>query len=81
VNPKSFAASPQEIHIGPGWFWWALIGVAVNLAGGVLWLGVGPALFISGGLTIGLSLSWISLFFWFSARWLAARASEQPADE
>ena len=79
MKPESFAASPHEIRIAPGWFWFAVIGIAMNLAGGLAWLGVGPALFISGALTVGLSSSWIALFLWFSARVVAARTVEQPA--
>jgi hypothetical protein len=81
VTPKSLAASPEGLRIGPGWAWCALIGIAVNLAGGCVWLGVGPALFITGGLAVALSYGWIALFFWFSARVVSARRSERPADE
>lgn len=78
MSPKGLATNSQDIRIEPGWFWWALIGIAVNLAGGVVWLGAGRALFIAGALTVAVSLSWISLFSWLAARVLAARTVKQP---
>lgn len=43
---------PSEIRLGPAWYWFGVLGVAVNFAGGVLWLGVGPALFVTGALLV-----------------------------
>ena len=71
MKETSLAASPQEIRIAPAGFSWGLIGIAVNFAGGELWLGPGPALFIAGALTVALSWWCIALFVWFSARWVA----------
>jgi hypothetical protein len=81
VNPKSLAASPQEFRVGPAWFVLAAVGVAVNFAGSWAWLGLGPALFLTGAAMVALAWGSVAFFLAIAVRWLAARASEQPADE
>jgi hypothetical protein len=53
----------------------------VNFAGSWAWLGLGPALFLTGAAMVALAWGSVAFFLAIAVRWLAARASEQPADE
>jgi hypothetical protein len=61
--------NPQHVRVGPAWFLIGVAGVAANFVGGWLWLGLGPALFVTGALAVALSWGSIAVFFWLVAHW------------
>jgi hypothetical protein len=64
--------SPQNINIGPFWFVVAVLGVGANFAGGCIWFGLGPALFITGALAVVLSWGSGALSLSLLVLWSAA---------
>jgi hypothetical protein len=54
-------APGPDIHIGQTWFVLGALGAAANFVGGWLWLGLGPALFITG--TTVLAVAWGTVAF------------------
>jgi hypothetical protein len=55
VKPSNTSDGRQQLHISPFWFVVALLELAVGFAGDRVWLGLGPALFSTGALTVVLS--------------------------
>jgi hypothetical protein len=74
---------PAEVRVGPTGFLLGAAGVAANFAGGWLWLGLGPALFVVGALTVALSWASVAVFLWVVLResTLAQRLAEQHRDD
>jgi hypothetical protein len=72
VRPANSAENLQHINVSPFWFTVAVLGVVANFAVGWVWLGLGPALFITGALTAVLSWASVALFLSTVLRWSAA---------
>jgi hypothetical protein len=70
----------QHIQVGPTWFLIGVAGVGANFVGGWLWLGLGPALFVTGALTVALSWGSIAVFFWLAAHWSPTGRQEGRGD-
>jgi hypothetical protein len=72
--------TPQEVRVGHGWFLIAVAGVASNFVGGWLWLGLGPALFVTGALAVVLSWGSIAVSFWLAAHRSPTGRQERRGD-